>query len=237
MLVSYRFIDFFQLKMEQLFLKIKSDLFFCLMMKILVVASMPNELKAIKEWIKSANLKEKLDIDYLCCGIWNYETISSLEHYLTLDSEPTFIWNIWICGYWNSREEKKSDPIQVASIINLHTEKEMVIPPFLKIAPLKTCFCGENVILGKSEIENRNWVNDDEMYFDMESRWIEFVASKYKYPCLILKVPFSFVGDNNDILECRFWEVCEKSCEILRNLLYHDYLCMILNWIKQQNFV
>ena len=76
------------------------------MMKILVVAAMPNELKAIKEWIKSANLKENLDIDYLCCGIWNYETISSLENYLTKNSEPTFIWNIWICGYWNPNNEK-----------------------------------------------------------------------------------------------------------------------------------
>jgi hypothetical protein len=47
--IFYHFIDFFQLKIEQLFLKIKSDLFFCLMMKILVVAAMSTELKAIKE--------------------------------------------------------------------------------------------------------------------------------------------------------------------------------------------
>ncbi len=65
-------------------------------MKILVVDAMPNELKAIKEWIKSADLKMNLDIDYLCCGIWNYETVSSLEHYLTENEEPVFIWNIWI---------------------------------------------------------------------------------------------------------------------------------------------
>lgn len=229
--VSYHFIDFFQLKIEQLFLKFKSDLFFGLMMKILVVAAMPTELKAIKEWIKSAWIKANLDIDYLCCGIWNYETISSMEHYLTVNSEPTFIWNLWICGYWNSKEEKKSDPIQVASIINLHTEKEMVIPPFLKIAPLKTCFCGENVILGKPEIENRNWVKDDEMYFDMESRWIEFVASKYKYPCLILKIPFDFVGEKKDVKKKNYRELVEKMDEILRYLPYNDYLEKILWWM------
>lgn len=200
-------------------------------MKILVVAAMPNELKAIKEWIKSAWIKEKLDIDYLCCGIWNYETISSLERYLTENREPTFIWNIWICGYWNSKKEKKSDPIQVASIINLHTEKEMVIPPFLKIAPLKTCFCGENVIWGKSEIKNRNWIKDDEMYFDMESRWIEFVASKYKYPRLILKVPFDFVGEKKDVKKKNYKELIEKMDEILRYLPYHDYLEKILWWM------
>jgi len=230
--VSYHFIDFFQLKIEQLFLKIKSDLFFGLMMKILVVAAMPNEIKAIKEWIKSAWIKANLDIDYLCCGIWNYETISSMEHYLTVNSKPTFIWNIWICGYWNSKEGKKSDPIQVASIINLHTEKEMVIPPFLKIAPLKTCFCGENVILGKSEIENRNWIKDDEMYFDMESRWIEFVASKRKCPRLILKVPFDFIGKSKQVESKSYRELSDKINESLKDLPYFSYLERILKWTK-----
>ena len=133
-------------------------------MKILVVAAMPNELKAIKEWIKSADLKENLDIDYLCCGIWNYETISSLEHYLTQNSEPTFIWNIWICGYRNSKNEEKSEPIQIASVTNIHTEKEMIIPPFLQLAPLKNCFCSENVISQKPENIN------DEMYFDIDRK-------------------------------------------------------------------
>jgi hypothetical protein len=31
----------------------------------------------------------------------------------------------------------------------------------------------------------------------MESWGIEFVASKYKYPRLILKIPFDFIGENN----------------------------------------
>ena len=44
-------------------------------MRILVVAATSNELKAIKAWIKSANIKSNLDIDYLCSGIGNYETI------------------------------------------------------------------------------------------------------------------------------------------------------------------
>ena len=203
-------------------------------MKILVVAAMPNELKAIKEWIKSAWIKANLDIDYLCCGIWNYETISSLEHYLTENKEPTFIRNIWICGYWNSREEKKSDPIQVASIINLHTGKEMIIPPFLKIALLKTCFSGENVISEKLEIENRNWIKDDEMYFDMESRWIEFVALKYKYPSLILKVPYNYFWKNESVKEKNRMEPSELNFETLKNLSYNVYLVKILEWINNQ---
>lgn len=201
-------------------------------MKILVVAAMPNELKAIKEWIKSANLKENLNIDYLCCGIWNYETISSLENYLTKNEEPIFIWNIWICGYWNSSNEKKSDSIQVASVINIHTEKEMIIPPFLGVAPLKTCFSWENVIYEKPKFKKEVWAIDDEMYFDMESWWIEFIASKYKYPRLILKIPFDFLWKETESLKK------EKSFKDLilplQNLPYHIYLHKIIWWINRQ---
>ena len=203
-------------------------------MKILVVAAMPSELKAIKEWIKSANLKENLSIDYLCCGIWNYETISSLEHYLTKNVEPTFIWNIWICGYWNPKNEDKTESIQVASVVNIHTEKEMIIPPFLQIAPLKTCFSSENVVYKKPEFQKEIWTIDDEMYFDMESWWIEFISSKYKYPRLILKVPFDFVGENDRVKENNYKELSGKIIEILKSLSYHDYLERIIWWINQQ---
>ncbi len=201
-------------------------------MKILVVAAMPNELKAIKKWIKSANLKVNLDIDYLCCGIWNYETISSLEHYFTKNNEPTFALNIWICGYWNQKYKKKSEPIQVASVINFHTEKEMIIPPFLQIAPLKTCFSGENVIVKKPEFQKNIWTINNEMYFDMESRWVEFVLSKYKYPHLILKVPFDFIGMEEVENRETYKSLSEKISKILNNLPYYDYLKKILNWIK-----
>ena len=189
-------------------------------MKILVVAAMPNELKAIKEWIKSANLKENLNIDYLCCGIWNYETISSLENYLAKNSEPTFIWNIWICGYWNPKNEKKSEPVQVASVINVHTEKEMIIPPFLKIAPLKTCFSSENVVYKKPEFQKKIWAIDNEMYFDMESRWIEFIASKWKYSRLILKIPFDFVWKETESLKKeKSFKILYFHCKIYRIMI------------------
>ncbi len=203
-------------------------------MKILVVVALPNELKAIKEWIKSADLRETLDIDYLCCGIWNYETVSSLEHYLTVTAEPAFIRNIWICGYWNSNLRKKSDSIQVASVINLHTEKEMIVPPFLQIAPLKTCFSGENVILEKPKLKKEIWFIDDEMYFDMESWWIEFVASKYKYPRLILKVPFDFIWDDKSVNENDYKQISSEISWVLKDLPYSDFLEKILWWMKLQ---
>lgn len=199
-------------------------------MKILVVAAMPNEMKSIKEWIKSANLKARLDIDFLCCGIGNYEAISSLEHYLTEHSEPTFIWNIWICGYWNPNNEKKSEPIQVSNIINIHTEKESIIPPFLQIAPLKTCFCGETVIYEKPRFTKEIWTINNEMYFDMESRWIEIVASKYKLPRLFLKVPFDLVWNKTEWLKQN--ESFKNMNIPLENLSYYDYLQKILSRIN-----
>ena len=202
-------------------------------MKILVVAAMPNEMKAIKEWIKLANLKANLSIDFLCCGMWNYEAISVLENYLTKNSEPTFIRNVWICGYWNLDDEKRSEPIQVSNVINIHTEKESIIPPFLQIAPLRTCFSGETITYEKPHFKKEIWTINDEMYFDMESRWIEFVASKFNLPRLFLKVPFDFVWIETE------WCIKERPINdipiLLQNLPYHDYLEKILLWINNQD--
>ena len=205
-------------------------------MKILVVAAMPNELKAIKEWIKSANLKDNLDIDYLCCWIWNYETISSLEHYLSENKESTFIWNIWICGYWNSKKENKSEPIQVSSVINIHTEKELIVPPFLQIAPFKTCFSSEIVILEKPTFQKEIWIINDEMFFDMESRGIEFIASKYKLPRLILKIPFDFIWGNDFLDKWNFKENMWKISGLLADLPYFSYLQKILKIYRYLHF-
>lgn len=203
-------------------------------MKILVVAAVPNELKVIKEWIKSAWIKANLDIDYLCCGAWNYEAISSLEHYLTKDKEAVFVRNIWICECCNPKKEKKTDPFQVASVVNVHTQKEVIIPPFLQIAPLKTCFCGEVAIVEGWKFDSKSRITDDEVFFDMESRWIDFVASKYKYPRLILKVPFLFVGECDKKPKWRNKDLSMWDFEILRKLPYYEYLCKIIDWINKQ---
>ncbi len=202
-------------------------------MKILLVVAMPNEMKPIKEWIKSANLRASLDIDFLCCGMWNYEAISSLEHYLTEKNEPTFILNIWMCGYWNPNNEKKTEPIQVSNVINIHTEKEQIIPPFLQITSMWTCFSWETLTYERPQFKKEIWTINDEMYFDMESRWIELVASKYKSPRLYLKVPFDFVWLETE------WCIRERAITdipiLLQALPYHDYLEKILSRINNQN--
>lgn len=198
-------------------------------MKILVVAAMQNEMKAIKNWIKSANIRSNLDIEYLCLWIWNYDTIYSLVDNVKNSTEPIFILNIWICWYRNSENKKIIEPIQVANVINIHTEKELIVPPFVQIAPLKTCFSSEHIIYKKPSLKNSI---SDECYFDMESRGVEFVALKCKYPSLILKVPFDFIWEetkryniktSNDIIY-----------DVLSNLPYHEYLEKILSWMRLQ---
>ena len=197
-------------------------------MKILVIAATPNELKVIKNWIKSANMKVNMDIHYLCSGVWNYETIFSLEKYLTQNPEPTFIRNIGICGYWNSINEKKIAPIQVATTINFYTGKEMVVPPFLQIAQMKKCYSSENIILEKPELKNEILTVNDEVYLDTESRWIEFIASKHKLPHVILKVPFNFIGDDSSMRKINYNNFSESIDWTLENLPYHDFLKRIL---------
>ena len=201
-------------------------------MKILVVVAMPNEMKPIKEWIKSADLKTNLDLDFLCGGMWNYEAISSLEHYLSVNSEPAFVLNIWMCGYWNQNNERMSDPIQVSNVINIHTEKELIIPPFLQIAPMRTCFSSETLTYKKPQFKKEIWTANGEMYFDMECRWIEFVMAKYKVPRLYLKVPFDFIWVETE------WCIRERAITdipiLLHTLPYHDYLVKILSRLNNQ---
>ena len=206
-------------------------------MKILIVAATATEINSIKKWIKSAEIKANLDIDYLCSGVWNYETIFSLENYLISHPEPTFIWNIWVCWYWNPNNDTKTDSIQVASIVNIHSEKEIIVPPFIAIEPLRNCFSSENVVFDKPIFSKEIWTTENEMYFDMESRWIGFVASKYKLPYLLLKVPFDFIGKDTKWLYNNKWNFISswKVSLSLDDLPDHDYLMKILQRIQNND--
>ena len=196
-------------------------------MKILVIASTPPELKAIKEWIKSANLKKKLNIDFLCSWIWTNNTIFSLEHYLTINPEPTFLRNIWICSHNKKENKEKSAPIQIANIINSITGDEIIIPPYLQIAPLKTCFATEGLEMEEKAIL---WKDINEKYLDTESRWIEFIASRHKLPHIILKIPH----EEGKIINIKNNDKSTSTyLDTLKNLPYHDYLKKITERIEQ----
>lgn len=150
-------------------------------MKILVCCATPGELKTVKTQIKSLNLKQKLDIHYLCTGMGNYETIYTLTQFLTEHKASNFfLLNIGICGYWN-QGEKAEKLIQIARIKNLQTGKELLPPlPFL-FEKVSSIFCSEKILLEPVETSG---------FVDMESRAIELIADKFKLPRLLLKVPY-----------------------------------------------
>ncbi len=206
-----------------------------IMMKILITAAMPSELKSIKEWIKSANIKSSINVDYLCTWVWNYETIFSLENYLSRLEEKIFVLNIWICWYWNYSDERKHDIIQVSNIINMYSKKEIIVPPYLQLEHMKTCISSEEVIYER--IENLEFLKNNELYFDMESWWIWLTCSKHKLPFIILKQPFDFIGDETKSLFNDKWvlykDKINEKCECLKNIDYPRYLREILNREKQ----
>jgi hypothetical protein len=96
-----------------------------------------------------------------------------------------------------------------------------------------TCFSWETLTYERPQFKKEIWTINDEMYFDMESRWIELVASKYKSPRLYLKVPFDFVWLETE------WCIRERAITdipiLLQALPYHDYLEKILSRINNQN--
>ena len=206
-------------------------------MRLLVVASTPIELNAVKKWIKSANIKSNLDIDFLCIGIWNYEVIYSLEHYFSIYTEPVFIWNVWICGYRNAEHKKTIEPVQISSVINVYMEKEYVCPPFLQLATFWSLISSESIITEIPKFIKEKWLINNMYYFDMESWWIELISNKHKFPSLILKVPFDFISVDSSLLFSK-WnrvETIENVTKVLNNLSYGDYLNKILSWMSEQN--
>jgi hypothetical protein len=99
---------------------------------------------------------------------------------------------------------------------------------------MKTCFSSEKVILQKPEFQKEIWMMDDEIYFDMESRWISFVASKYKYPCLILKIPFDFIWCDENVKNYNYKDLSGNIIDALKRLAYHEYLWKIVLWINKK---
>lgn len=205
-------------------------------MRLLVIAATPIELNAVKRWIKSANIKSNFDIDFLCTWIWNYEVIYSLEHYLATYTKPIFIWNIWICGYRNVEHNESMEPVQISSVINIYTEKEYVCPPFLQLAPFWTLISSESIITEIPKYIKDKWLNNM-CYFDMESWWIELISIKHKFPSLILKVPFDFIGVDSVSLFSKYNRVktSENIFKMLNNLPYCEYLNKILSRVSEQS--
>lgn len=179
------------------------------MYKILFTSALKQELTLVKERIK--NLKVKSKIDFLVSEIWNYKTIFNLTKFLS-ENKYDFVVNIWIC--WHLKE---NSPFQVARIINIWTNKELVPPIPFKFLKLESIACSDKIIYDEKEINN-------EKYVDMESYWFEFVCDKFKVPRIILKVPFDKIWSKETT------NFDKKLLENLMNKIDYEKLIEDITW-------
>jgi hypothetical protein len=150
--------------------------------KILFCIALPAELKIVKNEIKKLNILW-LDIKFLLIWVWNYNVIYSVKDYISNNSKPDFIVNLWVC--WHSLLEI-IDVIQVYRIKNLSNDREEIVPLYLNLYKLESILSSEKVIIDK---KNMLWEN----FVDMESYWINYICNKEKINFIIIKVPFDLV--------------------------------------------
>jgi len=145
------------------------------MYSILFTSALKEELNIIKDILK--NLKLNTKIDFLVSEVWNYKTIFNLTRHLS-EHKYDFMVNVWICWYVKDKET-----FQVARILNIVSNKELLIPIHFKFLKLESIACSDKIVYEEKELNN-------EKYVDMESYWFEFVTDKFKVPRIIIKVPF-----------------------------------------------
>lgn len=187
------------------------------MYKILITSALKQELTLVKESIK--NIKIKSQVDFLVSEIWNYKTIFNLTKYLSLNKYD-FVVNIWICWY-----VKDNSPFQVARILNIISNKELIPPTHFKFLKLETIGCSDKIIYDEKELK-------DEKYVDMESFWFEFVCDKFKVPRIIIKVPFDKIWSKETTSFDK--KILEKSMNQIDYKKLIDYITWFLDKYKKE---
>jgi len=157
-------------------------------MRVLFCCATFQELKVVKEKIKSLKIKQHLPFDFFCCGVGIYGSIFSLTKYLLEHTQDQyFIVNIGVCWYFG----KCYPCIQGGVIKTLQNQKEQIIPQSFVFAPLKSIISCETPL--EDTVALAHFWN--ELFIDMESIWIEYVAQQFHYPRIFLKIPYDKIGD------------------------------------------
>jgi nucleoside phosphorylase len=184
-------------------------------MNILFVSALSVELHHVKKKIDKVKsfLKEKkskLKISFLLSWVGNYNTIFELQKYLQTN-EVDFIVNIGVCWFSNVASEVPNIG-QVYRIKNLASGKESLVPVYFEFAPYISLASSEKTITLDEQM-------GDELFVDMESYGVDYVATKMKIPVLILKVPFDRVSTESQNV---------KITDIEQKLDFVDYKDMLL---------
>jgi len=205
------------------------------MYQILVVWALSQELNIVRKQIKNANVAW-LKIDFLQTWMWNYNAIFALTQKLE-KKQYDFVVNIWVSGYiWT----KKEDVYQIGHIIDIFSQKELIVPSILNFTSIASCISSN---LPVSKVENdlfhflkkdtklfsKNILLNDLTLFDMESFGIEFVLEKYNLPRIILKVPIDKIWKETENFDYNL-----ALGKLENSINYFDLLEKIKSYLDKQ---
>lgn len=152
---------------------------------ILFVAALKQEMDIIKKELQKIDSK-KIGFKFLLTWTWNYNAIYELSNYVK-EKKIDYIVNIGVCG---QKKEYSENFFQVYRIKDLSCEKESLLPVYFTFWNLESIASSNTIVTNQKQL----W---DEMFVDMESFWIDFVATKEKIPTMILKIPFDIIWDKS----------------------------------------
>lgn len=186
---------------------------------ILVVCAISPEMKVVKEQVKKLNIPNA-NIQFLTSWAWNYNTIYTLSEYIQTNWKPDFIVNLWMCGKKNP--DVSTDIFQVYRVKNIANNREVIAPAYIEVEPLESILSSEKVI---TDPQDMLWEN----YVDMESYGIDFVATKYRIPYVLLKLPFDSVWKESKKVDV------EDMQERLRNINYAKIITTVKEYCDENN--
>ncbi len=183
-------------------------------MNILFVCALPIELHSCKKEFQKVKqvLKEKkssIKVSFLLSWVGNYATLFELQNYIS-QREVDFIINLWVCGIQNTTKDWViPSVVQVYRIKNVANQRESIVPIYFEFAPLISIASSEKTITTNEEMCG-------EQFVDMESYAIDFIATKTKIPCMILKIPFDFVSAESKRIDVsqitqKYWNLSLKK--------------------------
>ena len=189
------------------------------MKKILIVWALSQELNPIKKEIKNIKFDDT-KLSFLSVWMWNYNMILNLTKFLEKEDKFDFIINIWVCWY----KKNKLDFIQIARILNLSNNDELIIPTLIKFWDLTSILTSDNIV-------SNNEILKDEEYVDMEAYWFEKVCESFKIPRVILKIPVDKIGD-----ETKNFDYKKAEKYLSKNINYKKLLEIIEEYLEKNNF-
>ncbi len=194
------------------------------MYKILIVSALSRELNVVKEEIKKLGL-QNVKTSFLTTWMWNYNMILNLTRFLE-NHEVDLVINIWVCWYSppsNSPLAGGEKNFQVARILNISNNKELIVPKIIDFSKLESIACSEKPVYDQEEI----W---EEKFVDMESYWFEKVCDSFSVARLILKVPVDKIGEETQNFDFK------KAENSLRNSIDYKELFWKINDYLENHF-